>query len=112
MFKDSLIFSRLNKLLELSQEKCSYLCENSVFMQNIDNFIFFTIMAVLICSSFASSDILGYIGLITIFLTVVKLFIKKGEKIDCSLFGIFLLIYFLIVIISLSGSSLFHLSLK
>src|SRR5574344_1136380 len=112
MFKDSLIFSKLNNLLAFSQEKCSYLFENSIFMQNIDNFIFLTIMAVLICSAFASSDVLVYIVLITIFLTVLKLFIKKGEKIDCSLFGFFLFLYFLIVLVSLSGSSLFHLSLK
>jgi putative inorganic carbon (HCO3(-)) transporter len=112
MFKDSVIINGINKFLAFSQEKFRYLWENSIFMQNIDNFIFITIMAVLICSAFASSDILGYIGLITIFLTIVKLLIKKDEKIDGTLFDFFILLYFLLVIVSLAGSSMFHLSLK
>src|SRR5574344_2858994 len=81
-------------------------------MQKIDTLIFLTIMAVLLCSAFANSDVLGYIGLVTIFLTVIKTFVKKGEKIDGALFEFFLFLYFLIVLVSLSGSSLFHLSLK
>src|SRR5574344_1333851 len=81
-------------------------------MQKIDTLIFLTIMAVLLCSAFANSDVLGYIGLVTIFLTVIKLFVKKGEKIDFTSFEVLLLFYFLIVIVSLTGSSLFHLSLK
>src|SRR5574344_267939 len=81
-------------------------------MQKIDTLIFLTIMAVLLCSAFANSDVLGYIGLVTIFLTVIKTFVKKGEKIDGALFGFFLFLYFLIVIISLSGSTMFHLSFK
>lgn len=112
MIKDSLIFSFFNKIFSFSQEKCSYLSENSFFLKNIDNFIFATIIAVIVFSTFASSDMIGYIGLITLFLTVVKLFIKKGEEISPNLFEFFLLIYFLIVVISLAGSSLFYLSFK
>src|SRR5574344_2317039 len=81
-------------------------------MQKIDTLIFLTIMAVLLCSAFANSDVLGYIGLVTIFLTVIKLFVKKDEKLELNSFEFFLLLYFLIVVISLAGSSLFHLSLK
>lgn len=69
-------------------------------------------MLVFVLSTFASSDAIGYIGLMTIFLTVIKLFVKKGEKIDGNLFELFLLVYFLIVVISLSGSSLLYLSFK
>lgn len=112
MIKDSLIFKFLNKICAFSQEKCAFLSENSFFLKNIDNMIFATIIAVIVFSTFASSDIIGYIGLITLFLTVVKLFIKKGEEINPNLFEFFLLIYFLIVLVSLAGSSLFHLSLK
>ena len=109
---NSLIFSYLNKILVNSQEKCSYLWENSLFLQNIDNIIFATILGVLALSTFASSDVIGYVGLVALFLTIIKLFVKKGEQIDGNLFEVFLLAYFLIVIISLSGSTLFHLSLK
>lgn len=112
MIKDSLIFNFLNKIFSYSQEKGAYLSENSFFLKNIDNFIFATIIAVIVFSTFASSDMIGYIGLITLFLTVVKLFIKKGEELSPNLFELFLLIYFLIVVISLAGSSLFYLSFK
>lgn len=112
MIKDSLIFGFLNKIFSFSQEKCAFLSENSFLLKNIDNLIFAAIIAVIVFSTFASSDMLGYIGLITLFLTVVKLFIKKGEEVSPNLFEFFLLIYFLIVVVSLAGSSLFHLSLK
>lgn len=112
MIKDSLIFNFLNKIFKYSQNKCSYLSENSFFLKNIDNVIFATIIGVFVLSTFASSDLIGYIGLITLFLTVIKLFIKKGEEISPNLFELFLILYFLIVIVSLAGSSLFYLSFK
>lgn len=112
MFKDSLILGFLNKIFEHSQNKCAYLSENSFFLKNIDNLIFTTIVGVFVLSTFASSDLIGYVGLITLFLTVIKLFVKKGEGVNPNLFELFLLIYFLIIVISLAGSSLFYLSLK
>lgn len=112
MCKNSLILNSLNKILEYSQNKCSYLSENSFFLKNIDNLIFSTILAIFVLSTFAVSDLIGYAGLIVIFLTIVKLFVKKDEKISINLFEFFLIIYFLIVVISLAGSSLFYLSFK
>lgn len=112
MIKDSLIFSFLNKIFKYSQNKFSYLSENSFFLKNIDNIIFATIIGVFVLSTFASSDLIGYIGLITLFLTVIKLFIKKGEELSPNIFEIFLILYFLIVIVSLAGSSLLYLSFK
>lgn len=109
---NSLIFDFLNKIFTFAQNKCSYLWENSFFLKNIDKLIFTTILGVFVLSVFASSDLIGYVALVTLFLTVIKLFVKKGEKIELNLFEIFLLIYFLIVFISLAGSSLFYLSLK
>lgn len=112
MGNNSLILNILNKIFAYSQDKCSYLWENSLFLRNIDNFIFSTIVAVFILSVFASSDLIGYVALITVFLTLIKFFVKKDEKIEVNTFEIFLLLYFLIVVISLAGSSLFYLSLK
>lgn len=112
MANNSLIIGSFNKILSFFQNKCTYLWENSFFLKNIDNLIFATIIGVFILSTFASSDLIGYVGLITIFLTVLKLFVKKGEKIEPNLFELFLLVYFLIVVISLAGSSLFYLSFK
>jgi putative inorganic carbon (hco3(-)) transporter len=109
---NSLIINSINKMLKCTQDKCSYLCENSLFLKNIDNLIFATIIGVFVLSVFASSDLIGYISLITLFLTVIKLFVKKQEKIELNTFEYFLLFYFLIVIVSLAGSSLLYLSLK
>lgn len=112
MTSNSLILDSLNKIFSYSQNKFSYLWENSFFLKNIDNFIFTTIIGVFILSTFASSDLIGYVSLITLFLTIIKLFVKKDEKIEINLFEVFLLVYFLIVIISLAGSSLLYLSFK
>lgn len=112
MTTNSLILNAINKLFQHTQNKFTYLWENSLFLQHLDDIIFATILAVFLLSTFCSSDMIGYVGLITLFLTILKLFVKKGEKIDLNLFETFLLIYFLIVIISLSGSTLLYLSFK
>ncbi|MDD3436326.1 MAG: O-antigen ligase family protein [Candidatus Gastranaerophilales bacterium] len=109
---NSIIINTINRIFEFSQNKCAYLWENSFFLKNIDNLIFATIIGVFILSTFASSDVIGYVSLITLFLTVIKLFIKKDEKIEPNLFEYFLLVYFLLVVVSLAGSSLFSLSFK
>lgn len=101
-----------NKILEFTQNKTEYLYENSLFLQNIDKLIFASIIAVFLASTVMSSDVIGFIALITVFLTVVKLLTKRGEKLNCYNFELWLLAYFMIVIISLAGSTLFALSLK
>lgn len=112
MQNNSIILNTLNKGLEFLQNKLSYLSENSFILKNIDNLIFATIMLVFVLSTFASSDAIGYLALITLFLTVIKLVTKKNSNICINLFEAFLLVYFLVIIVSLAGSSLFHLSLK
>lgn len=101
-----------NKFLEFSQKKTKFLYDNSLFLQNIDKFIFLSIILVFFTSTFMSSDVIGFIALITAFLTVIKLLTKPDEVLDCKNFEIWLLAYFMIVVISLGGSSLFMLSLK
>ena len=101
-----------NNLLQFTQKKCEYLYKNSLFLQNIDKLIFASIIAVFLSSAVMSSDVIGFIALITVFLTFVKVLTKPDEKIDCKTFELWLLVYFMIVIISLAGSTLFHLSLK
>jgi len=112
MLSNSLIFGYINNVIAYTQEKCSYFVENSLFLKHIDNVIFATIIGVFLLSTFASSDTIGYVVLITIFLTIFKLFIKSGERIDGDLFEFFLLTYLLIVVISVAGSSLLYLSFK
>ena len=99
-------------LIRFTQEKTKYLYDSSLFLQNIDKLIFASIVAVFLSSTVMSSDIIGFIALIKVFLTVIKILTKPNEKLDCKTFELWLLAYFMIVIISLAGSTLFHLSLK
>lgn len=112
MENNSLILNFINKIFSYSQKKCSYLWENSFFLKNIDTLIFATIIGVIFLSVFASSDLIGYVSFITLFLTIIKLLVKKDEKIEPNVFELFLILYLLIVVISLAGSSLFYLSFK
>ena len=101
-----------NSILNFTQNKLQYLYENSLFLQNIDRLIFISILAVIFASTVMSSDAIGFLALITIFLTLLKVITKKGEKFEPNTFEIWLLAYFMIVVISLAGSTLFALSLK
>ena len=101
-----------NSILKFSQDRLQYLYENSLFLQHIDKLIFISILAVILASTIMSSDAIGFIALITIFLTFIKVITKKGEKFEPNSFEIWLLAYFMLVVISLAGSSLFALSLK
>ena len=101
-----------NNILKFTQQKTEYLYNNSLFLQNIDKLIFASILLVFLTSTVMSSDVIGFIALITVFLTVVKILTKPNEKLSCKSFELWLLAYFMIVIVSLAGSTLFHLSLK
>lgn len=101
-----------NKILKFTQNKTEYLYKNSMFLQNIDKLIFTSIVAVFLASTVMSSDVIGFIALITVFLTFVKILFKPDEKLSCKTFELWLLAYFMIVVVSLAGSTLFHLSLK
>lgn len=102
----------LNRLFAFTQNKCEYLYTNSLILQNIDKLILTSILAVFVFSVFANSDLIGMIASLTILLTFIKLLIKKEEQLDCNKAELFLLAYFMLVIVSLCGSSLFALSLK
>ena len=101
-----------NKLLNFIQNKTEIIYNNSLIIQNIDKFIYLSILAVFITSTFMTSEYIGLIALATTGLTITKLLFKKGEKLEYSNFEIWLLAYFMIVVISLAGSTLFALSLK
>ena len=101
-----------NGILKFTQSKTKFLYENSLFLQNIDKLIFLSIIFVFLASTCMSSDVIGFIALITVFLTFVKILTKPDQTISVKTFELWLLIYFMLVIVSLAGSTLFHLSLK
>ncbi len=101
-----------NSFLGFSQKYLNYLYKNSLLLQKVDLLILAFIMLTFISSTFMNSDSIGFFAIIVIFLTVIKLLTKPDEKVNLKSFELWLLIYFLIVVVSLFGSSLFSLSLK
>ena len=101
-----------NRILTLSQNKLNYFYENSLFLQNIDKFILLFILLTFVASTVMPSDSIGFLAIIVMFLTAIKLLSKKNEQITLKTFDIWLIAYFMIVVISLFGSTLFAQSLK
>ena len=101
-----------NSILQFTQEKLKILYENSLFLQHIDTIILLLICAVFVTSTFMSSDSIGFLALIALFLTVLKILVVPGQRLCANRFETWLVAYFMIVIISLAGSTLFMYSLK
>ena len=102
----------LNSILLYAQNHLINFYKNSFILKNIDWLILACIILLILFSGFAASDSIGYFAIFTIMLTFIKLITKPGEKFSVSISDLFLLIYFLLVIISVAGSTLFLLSLK
>ena len=102
----------INTLLQNIQKVLKPIYDRSLILQKIDWFIGINLFLVIFSSTFAQSDTIGYFALFAILLTVVKLLTKTGTKFEMNLADKFLLLYFIFVIISVAGSSLFYLSLK
>lgn len=101
-----------NRLFNFTQNHTQFLYNNSLIIQNIDKFIYLSILAVFAASTIFPSDYIGLIAVFTTILTVIKLLLVKGEKLEATKAEIWLLAYFMLVVVSLAGSSLFALSLK
>ena len=102
----------LNNVLFSLQNLFKPLYEKSFFLKTIDWFIGLNIFLVIFTSTAANSDFIGYFAIFAIFLTIVKLITKSGEKFELTMTDKFLLVYFIFVVISVAGSTLFYLSLK
>lgn len=101
-----------NNILGFSQKKLEYLYNNSLFLQHIDKLILLFIIITFLSSTYMQSDYIGFFALISIFLTIIKLLTKPQSKLEFNSYEIWLILYFMIVVVSLFGSSLFTLSLK
>ena len=101
-----------NIVLEKLQRFFRPVYNRSFVLQKIDCAIGVCIFGVIFLSLFAQSDNIGYFAILAVFFTTVKLVTKPDEKFLMSRADKFLLVYFVFVLISLTGSSLFYLSLK
>ena len=102
----------MNNILTFFQNKLSPIYNKSFFLQKIDWLIGINILFVILSSTIAPSDFIGYFAIFAIILTIIKLLTKAGEKFELTWADKLLLIYFIFVVISVAGSSLLYLSLK
>jgi hypothetical protein len=102
----------VNNLLSKLQVLFSELYKNSFILKNLDNIIFVNIILLILSFNIASSDNIGYFAMSMIMLTIIKSLFKQNTRFEMTLADKVLLIYFLLVLISVAGSSLFVLSLK
>ena len=100
-----------NNILEFLQDKLNILYKNSLVLQNLDKLVLPLILLTFVSSTFMGSEIIGVFFLCVIFLTFVKMLVTPKQKFSFRAYEVFLLIYFMIVIVSLFGSTLFALSL-
>ena len=95
-----------NKIFEFFQNLFAPLVENSFILSRIDDVIMFFIALTLIGSAFLESEKIGLLAIIVIALTLIKLLIKKGAKIQLFSFDGALILYFAICLISTFNSEL------
>ena len=101
-----------NIILSKLQKNFNSIYNRSFLLQKIDWLIGLNILFVVLASLFMSSDSIGNFALSAIILTFIKLITKPNEKFEFNFADIFLLIYFMVILISVAGSSLFELSCK
>lgn len=102
----------INKVIKNIQKITKPIYDKSYLLKNIDNFIFLSILALILTSTFAPSDSIGYFAIFAIILTSIKLLVKPNEKFYLNSADKVLLIYFMLVLISVAGSTLLSLSIK
>lgn len=102
----------LNSVLLWFQKFLFPVYKNSYILKNIDELIFFNLIALILFSTILNSDSLGFFAISGIILTSVKLITKPRANLTLSLSEKYLLLYFLFVLISVAGSSLFLASIK
>lgn len=102
----------LNNILAFFQDKLCPIYDKSFFLQKIDWLIFANILLVILSSTIAQSDYIGYFAIFSIILTVIKLLTKNGERFELNWADKLLLLYFVFIVISVAGSTLLYLSLK
>lgn len=102
----------LNNILDFMHKYTGKLYNQSFILKNIDNVIFGFILLTFLVSTFMNSDVIGYFALCSSVLTMVRIIFTPEDKFKCEKFELFLLVFFMLVLVSVAGSSLLHLSFK
>lgn len=106
MLIQSFFLDLKNRLLCSVQDKLAVIVKNSFILDKIDEIILFVIGVTLFVSTFMQSEQIGVFAIITVFLTVIKLFTKKNAKVLMTGFDAAILVYFIICFISTINSTL------
>ncbi len=106
MLIQSFFLDLKNRLLSCVQDKLAVIVKNSFILDKIDEIIFFVIGITLVASTFMQSEQIGFFAIISVLLTVIKLFTKKNAKVLLTGFDAAILVYFLICFISTINSTL------
>ena len=101
-----------NSILTIFQKIFAQIYKKSFVLKNLDSLIFMNIIFIILFSLFSPSDSIGYFAIFAIVLTAIKLLVKPNERFSFTLADKFLLVYFMVVLISVAGSSLLFLSIK
>lgn len=104
---NSLLIDGINRQLTFVQEKAQGLVGNSFILQNLDSIIFGFIALTLISSLFLPSELIGLVACVVIGLSVLKLFIIKGQDITLASCNLWILIFLGLSILSVVNSTLF-----
>ena len=102
----------LNSILAFFQKLLYPVYEKSYVLKKLDLLIFVNLLLVIFMSAGAPSDNIGYFAIFAIILTVLKLLFKPNARIRMTYSEAFLLFYFIFVLISVAGSTLFLYSFK
>ena len=106
----SKIFELKNNFFNVVQNKFEKLTEKSVILkklaERIDDIILLFMSITLFVSTFMQSEQIGLFAILMVLLTVLKLFIKKGSKINWKSWDAAIFVYFVICFISTINSTL------
>lgn len=92
--------------------KTAVFMKDSLFFCHIDFLIWIVFILTITSTCFMGSGIIGALALVFFVLNFIRLLFKKGEKVRISKLDAVFIIYFLFIVVSLMGSSLFMMSLK
>ena len=95
-----------NQFYTFFQNKLEKFVQNSFILSHIEDIILFLVGITLFASTFADSEKLGLLALSVVFLTFIKMFVKKGAKLRVTAWDVAIGVYFVICFISTINSTL------
>lgn len=96
----------------MQNSRVAVFARDSLFFRHIDSLIWAVFLLCIFSTCCFSSGVIGTLALLFAGLNFFRLCFKQGESLKISKIDVFFIIYFLILIVALFGSSLFVLSLK